>query len=81
MKKEKASLKEDKDCLDAVDRIDGEIGFLFEIVQLLQAASSNREEWGDITITNITADMHERLKRIKKCSMWLADSCRKGEAR
>ena len=66
MEKEGPAAVEEPDCLDTIDAIDGETAFLREMVQLIQAASSGREERQLPRLPNITDDMLGRLARIKE---------------
>jgi len=68
--------EEANDPLDIPDQVSEEIGFLREIVSLLQAAASDHEASLNIQLSHITADMTERLLRVKRLSRMLLEFCR-----
>lgn len=64
--KSEGPIEEESDYIDAIDAINGEMAFLKEVVQLLQAASLNKEEGRIPPLFSITDDMLCRMERIKK---------------
>ncbi len=65
MKKGKGTPGGEEDPLDILDAINDELGFLVEIVTLLEKAHSKPEP-EHVTISHIASDMLDRLGRLKE---------------
>ena len=65
---------ETEDSIDAVDRINGDLGFVMETLKLVKAAFLARELWQDISLAHVTEEMLVRLERVGKlCNRFLTD--------
>ncbi len=79
--KSEGPIEVESDYIDAFDAINGEMAFLKEIVQLLQAASLTKGEGRIPALFSITDDMLCRLERIKKHCGELFSHCGEGKDR
>lgn len=74
MKKTEKALKgtgekgKKEDPLDILDSINSEIGFLTEIVMLINNAHRYSNMPADISLTHVSSDMLERLVHLKELS-------------
>ena len=70
---------EAEQSVDFMDDVTREIGFMKEIVILLQLAQFNQETSRVISLHYVMADMLERLDRVKALSGRLLNLCRNEE--
>ena len=80
MEKEESAAGEGLDWLDTIDAIDGEMAFLKEVLQLMQAASSGKEEKVAPPLPFITDEMLARMEKVKRHCERLFSLCGKDRA-
>ncbi|HYA26677.1 MAG TPA: hypothetical protein VEE82_01640 [Thermodesulfovibrionales bacterium] len=72
---EEASSSETENSLDALDRINADLGFVIETLKLVEAASLGRKEWPDMSLIHVIEEMLVRLERAGKlCNLFLVHS-------
>ncbi len=63
---------EAENSLDALDRINDDLGFVTETLRLVGAASIGRIERPDISLVHVTEEMLVRMERVGKlCNRFL----------